>query len=134
MENNKDDKRKKYLTFLLIVSVFMGILNYLLSDTVGFVGQSPVVAEQESEEVVEQESEEVVEQDDENMHRVYTDLGIDSKKHNLTISTDEKHFIYKCLYTTDTIDFVSKIDNSDFYSIIDIYKDSSYSYVVFKMQ
>ena len=123
MQNNREDKNKKYLIFLLFVSILMGILNYLISSTVGIVGQNSVIEETET---VEEE------QVKENINRVYNDLDIDRNNNKLSMSTDETYFIYKCFYDTDTLDFVSKIDNSDFYSIIDIYKNGSYTYIVFK--
>lgn len=123
--DNKDNKRTEYLVFFLIISMCMAILNYIMSITVKSVEQNPATKEEET--IVAE-----TEQDDKDKHRVYNDLDIDDKTNKLRISTDETHFIYKCFYDTDIVDFVSKVDNSEIYSLIDIYKDGSYTYIIFK--
>lgn len=118
-----EDKRKSSLLFLLLTSVFMIILNYLLSETVSLV-EKPA----KEEEVVE-ETEQV---EGDKLHKVYIDFNIESKKNYVNISTDEKYFSYKCYDDVDALDFISKLDNSIEYELINITIEGTYTYVIFK--
>lgn len=124
MQNNNDNKKRSSLSVLLAVGMFMVILNYLLADAVALVGQEPV---EETTEVIEE-----TEQVEEELHRVYSDLGLEDKKHNLDISTDETYFSYKCYYEIDVLDLISKIEKSDNYMILNITREGSYTYIIFK--
>ncbi len=132
MPSNKN-KNNKPLYLFLTVSALMLTLSWILADTLAYNQQNTYASEteaQDTEEVTE-EVEEVTTEEIE-LNKVYADLDIETDTTKLTISDDGKYFSYRCYYDNDTINFISKVDSSSNYELLDIYKDGSYEFVVFK--
>lgn len=130
MEENNKNNRKKPLWLFLAVSIAMLTLNWLLVDIMSYNQQAGYVEEETEEESEVVEIEET-EQEEVELNRVYSDLGLEVDN-KLTISDDGEYFSYRCYYSDNLLNFISKVDNSLNYEILDIYKDGSYTYVIFK--
>lgn len=130
MEENNKNNRKKPLWLFLAVSIAMLTLNWLLVDIMSYNQQAGYVEEETEEESEVAETEET-EQEEVELNRVYSDLGLEVDN-KLTISDDGEYFSYRCYYSDNLLNFISKVDNSLNYEILDIYKDGSYTYVIFK--
>lgn len=130
MEENNKNNRKKPLWLFLAVSIAMLTLNWLLVDIMSYNQQAGYVEEETEEESEVAETEET-EQEEIELNKAYTDLGLEVDN-KLTISDDGEYFSYRCYYSDNLLNFISKVDNSLNYEILDIYKDGSYTYVIFK--
>lgn len=130
MEENNKNNRKKPLWLFLAVSIAMLTLNWLLVDIMSYNQQAGYVEEETEEESEVAEIEET-EQEEIELNKAYTDLELEVDN-KLTISDDGEYFSYRCYYNDNLLNFVSKVDNSLNYEILDIYKDGSYTYVIFK--
>ena len=130
MEENNKNNIKKPLWLFLAVSIAMLTLNWLLVDIMSYNQQAGYVEEETEEESEVAETEET-EQEEVELNRVYSDLGLEVDN-KLTISDDGEYFSYRCYYSDNLLNFISKVDNSLNYEILDIYKDGSYTYVIFK--
>lgn len=126
--NNRNNKKKSLWLFLTVV-IAMLALNWILIDIMTYNQQAAYVEEETEEETVETEE---TEQEEVELNKVYTDLGLEVDN-KLTISDDGEYFSYSIwYYSEDVINFISKVDNSLNYEILDIYKEGSYTYVIFK--
>lgn len=123
MENNNDNKKRSSLYTLIIVGLCITTLNYMLASSVEKVGQLNTKENTETAEEVTEEVEEI--------NKVYGDLSIEDT-HKLTISDDETYFSYKAFYEEDVLNLVSKIELSTDYEVINITREGSYTYIIFK--
>lgn len=128
-ENNRNN-RKKPLWLFLTVAIVMLALNWMLIDIMSYNQQAAYVEEETEEETETVETEET-EQEEIELNKAYTDLELEVDN-KLTISDDGEYLSYRCYYNDNLLNFVSKVDNSLNYEILDIYKDGSYTYVIFK--
>ena len=131
MEENNRNNKKKSLWLFLAVAIVMITLNWILIDIMTCNQQAAYIKEETEEETETVETEET-EQEEVELNKVYTDLGLEVDD-KLTISDDGEYFSYNIwYYSEDVINFISKVDNSLNYEILDIYKEGSYTYVIFK--
>lgn len=129
---SNSNKNKNPLILFWTVALIMVALSWILMDTIAYNQQDAYVDETETQNT-EETTEEVEENTEEvELNKVYSDLDIEADTTKLDISDDGKYFSYRCYYNSDVINFISKIDTSSNYELIDIYKDGSYEFVVFK--
>lgn len=129
---SNSNKNKNPLILFWTVALIMVALSWILMDTIAYNQQDAYVDETETQNT-EETTEEVEETTEEvELNKVYSDLDIEADTTKLDISDDGKYFSYRCYYNSDVINFISKIDTSSNYELIDIYKDGSYEFVVFK--
>lgn len=129
---SNSNKNKNTLILFWTVALIMVVLSWILMDTIAYNQQDAYVDETETQNT-EETTEEVEETTEEvELNKVYSDLDIEADTTKLDISDDGKYFSYRCYYNSDVINFISKIDTSSNYELIDIYKDGSYEFVVFK--
>lgn len=122
MQNNNDNKRRSSLFTLIIVGLCITALNYMLVYSVETIGQYNT---EENTDVIEETTKV------EEFNAVFSDLNIEDK-HKVTISDDGIYFSYKGFYEKDVLNIISKIENSEIYEIININREGSYTYVIFK--
>lgn len=130
MEENNRNNKNKPLWLFLAVAIAMLALNWMLIDIM-YYNQQAAYVEEETEEETETVETEETEQVEVELNKVYTDLELEVDN-KLTISDDGEYFSYRCYYSDNLLNFISKVDNSLNYEILDIYKDGSYTYVIFK--
>lgn len=127
----EENNRNKSLLLFLAVSIAMLTLSWMLRDVLAYNKQAAYVEEvTEETETVTVETEEI-EQEEVELNKVYDDLELEVDN-KLSISDDGEYFSYRCYYNDGLLNFVSKVDNSLNYEILNIYKDGSYTYVIFK--
>lgn len=134
---SNNNKNKNPLILFWTVALIMVALSWILMDTIAYNQQDAYADETETQNTEEttEEIEETTEEDvteEVELNKVYSDLDIEANTTKLDISDDGKYFSYRCYYNSDVINFISKIDTSSKYELIDIYKDGSYEFVVFK--
>lgn len=121
--NNNKNNTNTILVALLCASV---IFNLFMSEAIGIMAQYGNKEDETTEET------EVTEAIEEELNSVYKDLDIEDID-RVTISESGEYFVYEIYNDKEkVINFIEKVDKSKDYEMIDSYKYSACTYVMFK--